>query len=165
MEYKAIKNILEKYFAGQSSLQEEATLRAYFQEEDIDPELEVYRPLFQFFAEEGEQTTSGNFNQRWTGPPAKEARVRALRPIVRWASIAALIALTIGSWWWMQQDIEPEQPQTAAIDWSKFEPQNEEEALRLTKEALLRTSIGLNTGAREAATQLKKVNRLADPLK
>jgi tRNA G46 methylase TrmB len=45
-----IKALLEKYFEGLTSLEEEQALREYFQGEKIDPELKIYQPLFQFFA-------------------------------------------------------------------------------------------------------------------
>ncbi len=164
MDYKTIENMLERYFAGETSLQEEAQLRSYFQQAEIDPQLETYRPLFNFFVDEKAGTTSEDFDQRWEAPPIRQAKMRMLRPFVRWASIAAMIVLSIGAWWWLSPSTIGDPPPTAAIDWSQFEPDNEEEALQLTKAALLRTSTQLNLGAKQAAQQLRAVKKLSDPI-
>lgn len=50
-----IKQILEKYFEGKTTSSEEALLRNYFSKEDTAPELDCYKPLFQYFAEERAQ--------------------------------------------------------------------------------------------------------------
>lgn len=41
-----MKELLEKYFEGETSLAEEKQLMNYFQSENISPELEKYKPLF-----------------------------------------------------------------------------------------------------------------------
>lgn len=48
-----IKQLLDLYFEGQTSLQEEQILRDYFQRNDIDESLMEYKPMFDFFNEEG----------------------------------------------------------------------------------------------------------------
>lgn len=44
--------LLEKYFTGTSSLAEEAELRNYFKNKNIEPKHETYKPLFESFAHE-----------------------------------------------------------------------------------------------------------------
>ena len=51
MELNEIKHLLDKYEAGETSLQEEGVLRTYFTQEVIHPELESYQILFTFFNE------------------------------------------------------------------------------------------------------------------
>ena len=51
MDYKNINNLLEKYWEGESSLQEEETLKQYFNHGTVAPELEQYQSLFQYFKE------------------------------------------------------------------------------------------------------------------
>lgn len=41
-----MKELLEKYFNGETSLEEEKQLMNYFQSENISPEFEKYKPLF-----------------------------------------------------------------------------------------------------------------------
>lgn len=42
-----VKQLLQKYFDAGTTLQEEQQLREYFRREITDPDLEVYRPLFE----------------------------------------------------------------------------------------------------------------------
>ena len=46
METKEVKHLLQRYFNGNSTLEEERKLEAYFQSGTIDPELEQYRDFF-----------------------------------------------------------------------------------------------------------------------
>ncbi|GHT39534.1 hypothetical protein AGMMS49965_05820 [Bacteroidia bacterium] len=46
---KQIAALLDKYFEGLTSLQEEKTLRDYFRQENISEEFRVYQPIFQYF--------------------------------------------------------------------------------------------------------------------
>ncbi len=52
MSFEAINSLIEKYFAGETSLDEERILRGYFKGSNIDPRLASYAPLFQFFEHE-----------------------------------------------------------------------------------------------------------------
>jgi hypothetical protein len=52
MSFDAINDLIEKYFAGETSLEEEKILRGYFNGPTIDPRLLSYAPLFQFFEKE-----------------------------------------------------------------------------------------------------------------
>lgn len=47
-----IRQLLEKYFEGQTSLDEECLLRKYFMQDDIPESLQIYKPMFAFFNEE-----------------------------------------------------------------------------------------------------------------
>ena len=55
MDYNNIKQILEKYWEGETSLQEENLLHEYFNSDDVVEELKDVQPMFQYFKEE--QTT------------------------------------------------------------------------------------------------------------
>lgn len=46
MEYNNIQNLLDAYFEGKTTLQEEAHLRAYFKNDTIDDAFASYRSLF-----------------------------------------------------------------------------------------------------------------------
>ncbi len=51
MEYNNIKDLVEKYWAGETDLQEESTLKTYFSSADVHPSLTQYKPLFSYFQE------------------------------------------------------------------------------------------------------------------
>lgn len=52
MNEQKIHELLQRYFDGETSLDEERKLQRYFAEEEIPDSLMVYRQLFTFFAEE-----------------------------------------------------------------------------------------------------------------
>ena len=45
-EYDNIKKIIQKYYEGKTSLEEENILKAYFSSDNIDPEFEKYKIEF-----------------------------------------------------------------------------------------------------------------------
>lgn len=83
---KDIDNILEKYFEGESSLEEEKMLRNYFSQDEIEEHHKMYVPMFNFFTEERQGTISTT---------QKKKRL----PLYVWISIAAslLLLLTVKS--------------------------------------------------------------------
>ena len=48
MDYKYINQLLERYWAAESTLEEEEILRAFFSQTEIPAELEQFRPLFAY---------------------------------------------------------------------------------------------------------------------
>jgi len=52
MEHNNIEKIIEKYFDGNTTLQEEQSLRSYFQQNEVAPQLEVYRSYFGYLDQE-----------------------------------------------------------------------------------------------------------------
>lgn len=82
---KDLDNILDRYFEGETTLDEERTLREYFRQQDIPEEYKVYAPMFRFFTEEKESGTE---------EVATKKKKRKL-PIYIWSSVAACILLVI----------------------------------------------------------------------
>ena len=52
MTFQEINDLIEKYFVGETSLEEEKILRGYFNGSNVDARLATYAPLFQFFEKE-----------------------------------------------------------------------------------------------------------------
>jgi hypothetical protein len=95
---ETIETLINKYFEGMTSLEEEDMLRTYFQTDDVPPSLEIYRPMFRFFSQERE-----DINRH--PAPGKEVAQSAIQTgrnprtlIIRWFSIgaAACFLLTLG---------------------------------------------------------------------
>jgi len=78
-KYKHIDQLLEKYFEGQTSLNEEETLRDYFSRKEIAERHKIYIPMFEFFREERQRVQ-----------PKKKKR-----NLYSWMGAAACIALII----------------------------------------------------------------------
>lgn len=52
MESHNIKQLLEKYFEGETSIQEEKELKHYFSSDNVAPELLQYQSMFGYFSKE-----------------------------------------------------------------------------------------------------------------
>ena len=59
-------DLLEKYWSGNTTLSDEQALRDYFSSENVAPEHEVYRNLFQSFEME-QMEEEGRIIQSWGG--------------------------------------------------------------------------------------------------
>lgn len=106
MDYKYIEQLLERYWAAETTHEEETILRTFFSQKQIPAELEPYRALFDYKAEEAAVRLPGNdFDARILSMIEEEpqATVRArqitlrqrLTPLFKAAAIVAII-LTIG---------------------------------------------------------------------
>ena len=62
MDYKYIEQLLERYWEGETTLQEEAILRAFFSQEDVPAGLMKYKSLFDCGLQE--ETLDDDFDAR-----------------------------------------------------------------------------------------------------
>lgn len=83
MESHNIKELLEKYFDAETSLQEEKELKKYFSSENISPELMQYQHMFGYFSKEQKSETQKAFYIK-----KKSNR--------HWLSIAASVVVLLG---------------------------------------------------------------------
>ncbi len=105
MDYKYIEQLLERYFAVETSLEEEEILRAFFSQKDIPAGLEKYRDLFAFQLTERQQTVLGDdfdarimemINDQQPAVKAREIRLsHRLMPLFKAAAVVAIF-LTLG---------------------------------------------------------------------
>ncbi len=105
MDYKYIEQLLERYWTAETTLEEEGILRAFFSQKDIPAELEQYRALFAYEAQETETRLSDDFDARilamieeepQTTVKAREISMKQrLMPLFKAAAVVAII-LTIG---------------------------------------------------------------------
>lgn len=168
MEYQNINDLLERYFAGETTSQEEQTLRQFFQNTpNIPVEWKPYQPLFQFFAAEKtiklDQQFEGQLMDSINTIPKASARVVSLRWIIRVA--AAVVAMAIALWQFYPTQIAKPTPPLAkveksTIDWSKYEPKTEEEAIRITQKAFHRLAYELERGTSMAASNVEKMGEM-----
>ncbi|WP_405326622.1 hypothetical protein [Leeuwenhoekiella sp. LLG6367-2.1] len=84
MELNKIENLLELYFEGTTSLEQEAKLRDYFTSDEVAPHLEEYTPLFTAFAKAKQE----RFNRKIELPKTKKSW--------QWIPIAASIMICLG---------------------------------------------------------------------
>ncbi|MDE6152435.1 MAG: pyruvate ferredoxin oxidoreductase [Prevotella sp.] len=105
MDYKYIEQLLERYWECQTTLEEEAILRAFFAQDNAPVELLQYRQLFIAQSEEQKQVRiSDDFESRILAVINDEKPVKArtitlsqrLRPLYRAAAVVAVI-VTLGT--------------------------------------------------------------------
>lgn len=73
MELNNIENILKKYDAGKTTLEEEQMLKTYFSSNNIAPHLKAYKPLFNYFSKNKKEQLNKsiflkrkpNINYKW----------------------------------------------------------------------------------------------------
>jgi hypothetical protein len=148
---KNMEELLKKYWDGETTLEEEKFIRIYFRGENIKPEHDKYRDLFNFFDEEKE------IRYPVSNKSKKEAAVQ--RSKSSWMRIAAAIIVILGLSAVIYLNLE--QNSSMGQDaWVKYEVQDPEKAKEMALEALAFTSSKLNKGEENVRTNLKTFNRL-----
>ena len=102
MDYKYIEQLLERYWEGETTLQEESILRAFFSQEDVPAGLMKYKSLFDWGLQE--ETLGDDFDARILNSIGQEEEPKAkivtlasrLKPLFKAAAIVAIL-LTIGN--------------------------------------------------------------------
>ena len=65
MDYKYINQLLDRYWKGETSLEEEEILRAFFSQDELPAELKPYQALFSYEMGEAKQEALGDdFDQK-----------------------------------------------------------------------------------------------------
>lgn len=150
-----VNELLERYFAGETSLAEEATLRTYFLKEEVAPEHEQYTPLFAYW---DLAATAG-----------KSTKVVRRRLPLRWLSTAAaavILLLVTNSWFEQKPELgsftmaeSVTVKEATTVDWSKHEVTNQEDAIRILHAVLKTTSAELNGAPVSAIQEIRKVRQ------
>ncbi|MFB9052580.1 hypothetical protein ACFFVB_05760 [Formosa undariae] len=104
MVLNSIEHLLEKYENGETTLQEEQQLQTYFSQDNIEPHLEVYRPLFAYFKASKQETFNKDI-------PLKSNK----KPIYTWLSVAAIAVLMLGFYFKSTQNITPTSDELGTI--------------------------------------------------
>lgn len=106
MDYKYIEQLLERYWAAETTLEEEGILRTFFSQKEIPAETEQYRDLFVYESKEMESRHLGDdFDERILAMMKEESQTtvkareislkQRLMPLFKAAAVVAII-LTIG---------------------------------------------------------------------
>lgn len=150
MDYKYIEQLLDRYWQGVTTLEEEAILRAFFAQKDVPAALQRYQPLFAYESGEKEQDVLGDdFEARILSMTEGTTMVQArtirltdrLMPLFKAAAVVAII-LTLGNA--AQLSMQP-QPSNDEIDYASYKDtyqdpsmayDNVENALQLVSEGM-----------------------------
>lgn len=105
MDYKYIEQLLDRYWRCETTLEEEAILRAFFSQDDIPAAWRPYQDLFRYEQAEPHTDVLGDdFDERVlarveAATPVKARIVtmpRRLRPLFKAAAVVAMV-LTLGN--------------------------------------------------------------------
>lgn len=88
-----IDELLDKYFEGETSCEEERELRRFFTEEEVPEHLQTYRPLFAYLNREATSTTEPEKPRK---EPSSGKRLRFYRAFYAISGIAAGLLLLLG---------------------------------------------------------------------
>lgn len=125
MESHNIKQLLEKYLEGETSIQEEKRLKNYFTSENIAPELRQYQDMFGYFYKEQQTETQKEF-------------VLKQKSQKNWLWMAASVIIVVGiGYMFLKQPASPD-------DLGTFD--NPEIAFEETQKALQLVAENLNRG-------------------
>ncbi len=129
-----IEKLIEKYENAETTLQEEAQLKAYFSGANVAPHLEHYKSLFLYF--------SNTQQEQFT----KDVPLKSKKTLpYKWISVAAVVVLMLSVFVSNNRFGGPTQ-------------QEKEEALMAYNEAMNILSLGLNQGKTQNALALVSSN-------
>lgn len=153
MKKEKAHELVERYFAGQSSLEDERALRAYFATGEVTEELRPYAPLFAYWERE-----------RGITAPMRKKGIRRL-PRLLLALAAALLLFLIARGIHQQQQpslnafpVAERQP----VDWSRYEITDKAEAVRVLKVSLNITGKQAERAPNIALRQLRTLEDILD---
>ena len=152
MDQSNINKIIDKYWLGETTLEEEAILRAYFNSDAIEAKNLPFKTYFDFLKSEQSIQLNKEINipEESAEPTAK---IIKLRPMRRWIGVAASIFVLIGFFWILNlQDNKGTQMDTY---------ENPELALEQAKEALFFLSNKMDKGAKSTTEQIKQLEKLS----
>jgi hypothetical protein len=136
-----IEKLIEKYNNAETTLKEEAQLKAYFASENVAPHLEHYKPLFQYFSQSQKE-------QYTRDVPLNTKKTK----LYQWISVAAVAVLMLGIFIPTTWNTEPK----TLADYSP-----EEQKMYLeTKQALAMLAGNFN----DAASSLSTLNLASENL-
>ena len=146
MDSKKIEQLLEKYWACETSLEEEKALRDFFHQSDVPQHLKESASLFQYFEQQRQQIiTDVSFDgqlKRKLEPAT--AKVRSL--LYSSLRIAAGISVVLASFWLVRTQIRDSQPQELTDTYD-----DPKKAFEETKKALQLISKNFSKGQKATA--------------
>ncbi|MFT4762900.1 MAG: hypothetical protein ACI9XO_003940 [Paraglaciecola sp.] len=156
-----MQNLLDKYFAGETTLQEETVLREYFNGNQVEKAHLKFKPLFQYFEKEQAEGLENNFDKKVVAKIGRKGKVLKMRSLRnRVLRIAAVFLILVSAWLVMKNTIlSPEK--TMEQRWAQHEIKDPEKAFEATKAALLFASMKFNRGTRKAAGGVVKIQKVS----
>jgi hypothetical protein len=167
MSNEEIKILLEKYFDGETTTEEENALSSYFNGDRIANDLKQYQPLFQFFKKEKEVTLSQSATYKILNIPKSKPEMKVIRGSSKWwKAAAAIFILGVGSFFLIEKMYKP--ATKTLVENSRITIYDEngdpEKAFAEVQAALKKVSKKMKKGNDEAMQGLQKVQKASREL-
>ncbi|MGB3778161.1 MAG: hypothetical protein WA960_07355 [Tunicatimonas sp.] len=140
MESQKIEEWLEKYWKGETSLEEEAQLRRYFQEQEPPAHLHSVAALFQHY--DAPPRLDADFDEQLMERLPQEKLMPMWPSLLKIAAVVALFLL--GALWTRHAYLDAPDPTPVAVATDTYE--DPERAYEEAKQALLLVSSLMNEG-------------------
>lgn len=131
MELNRIERLLERYFEGETSIEEEKGLQQYFASENVAPHLEQYRSVFRYFSKVAAVESKKEIHL------APKLQTRKSKKV--WLSVAASVVVMVAAGTYLYFDKTVPKDDLGTYD-------NPELAMKETQRALAMLSKHLNVG-------------------
>ena len=148
MESKIIEALLEQYYNGETSLEEEQRLKEFFAQQDIPVHLEHEQEMYRFYATARQERTELDINEQLFKTGKEAGRIIPLRRLRVWPALAASIFIMMGAGMYFNNSVVKKGSIYGTYS-------NPELAYAETQRALLLISEKLNKGT-------KNLDRLAE---
>ena len=150
MKEMQIEHILEKYFAGETSLQEEEWLKTQMQRKNLPASLQKYQPLFHFYKQQATlERPNRQTNTEWKKPIRKRLWI--------WMGTAAAI-ISLLFLLFKSDGLQPSQKESAGFTYEDTY-ESPEEAYEQTQKILSFLSTKLKSGDKHKA-QIARIQTL-----
>ena len=162
MDYRDIEKLLDKYWACETSLEEEDLLKDFFQQDDIPGHLLPYASMFRYYSDLRIKSTSEEFDQNLLEKiKKKEKALLKHRYLPTLYKVAAAVLLVLS---FMLIHERYTQVRKEAVSYAKDTFKDPQAALDQTKRILLMVSEKMNKGTEQLArvNEFNKVEMLLD---
>jgi hypothetical protein len=149
MEHEEIKALLEKYWAAETTVEEEKRIVAYFQGGEVDPGLEPYRAFFDYIREEAAVVVPEGFEERMLERLGAGQGAVVRRLGVGYAAAAAIVVCIISLFLVVK---------TSGGDEIKDTYDDPEKALAAVQRALMVASEHMNQGEKMTEKNMNRLN-------
>jgi hypothetical protein len=167
MEWNRIEALVEKYWEGETSVEEEKELKQFFSTSDPSHWPESVREvadLFRYYAAEeatqplGQAFDDRLFGQLKTRPSGQESKLRPL--YFNWLKLAACLVIVVSAVLVFRN--QSRKMETQAVRQSEQDTfEDPQRAYEETRKALLLVSVQLNKG-KSYAGEIRKINEAED---
>ncbi len=168
MEYKNIKELMKKYWDGETNLQEESTLKTYFAGADVHPTLEQYKSLFTYYSIAREDKSLDSIDtavlEYIQGKAVqKEAKVRSLPRLLRVAAAVMVLCASMFVFWNITSGTNSYSNSNSNVtiyDGKDEDPEEAKKAMKELKAALALVSNKLEDGKRQALIGISRTKTI-----